>query len=166
MILLGIGGNLPSPMGLPPATFASALSALEFAGVRVVGKSSLYVSPPWPAQTGPEFFNQVVIVETRLPPGRLLQVILGIEQQHGRVRREKWGTRTLDLDILDYNGLITDSDFLALPHPWVEERAFVLKPIVEVAPFWRHPVTCRTAKEAISALGSVEAEAPRLFHPG
>lgn len=166
MILLGIGGNLPSAMGPPPATFVSALSALESAGVRVAGKSSLYVSPPWPIQTGPDFFNQVAIVETRLPPGRLLQVVLGIEQLHGRVRREKWGPRTLDLDILDYNGLVTDTEFLALPHPWVEERAFVLKPIAEVAPFWRHPVTCRTASEAISALGSFEVETSRLFHPG
>lgn len=163
MILIGLGGNLASHAGAPVDTFRSALRALDAASAKVVRVSSLYVSPPWPSGDGPEFFNQAAEIETRLPPGSLLQLLLRVEAAHGRVRRDKWGPRTLDLDILDYHGLITDIDFIALPHPWVEQRAFVLKPVAEIAPKWRHPISGLLASEALGALDSKEASACRAF---
>lgn len=165
MILVGIGGNLPSAFGSPPQTFQSALRMLERRGVKVLGLSSLYVSPPWPAKAGPEFSNQVAIVDTGLGPGAFLKMLLGIEGLHGRVRTGLWAPRTLDLDILDFHGLITDFDHLALPHPWVEERVFALKPIAEIAPGWRHPISGRSAAEALAALSSEDVDACRAVAP-
>lgn len=165
MILIGLGGNLPSSFGSPEQTFQSALRMLERRAVKVLRLSSVYVSPAWPANAGPEFRNQVAWVETRLPPGALLKVLQGIEALHGRVRNNAWGPRTLDLDILDFRGLVTDFDHLALPHPWVEERAFVLKPIAEIAPAWRHPVTGGSAAAALAALNPAEADACQAVSP-
>jgi 2-amino-4-hydroxy-6-hydroxymethyldihydropteridine diphosphokinase len=165
MILIALGGNLASAVGPPPATFVSALTALDKAGVRVVRRSALYVSPPWPQGSDPDFYNQAVMVETRRPPGELLQLLLKIETAHGRVRREAWGPRTLDLDIVDYQGLVTDVEHVALPHPWTEERAFVLKPVAEIAPDWRHPISGLRAEEALAALDPAEAGACNPFVP-
>lgn len=162
MILIGFGGNLPSPAGPPPATFQSACRALERDGVRVLRLSGLYVSPPWPVKNGPDFYNLAAVAETSMPPGQLLRLLIGVETQHGRARRDHWGPRTLDLDLLDYWGYVTDSEHLALPHPWIEERAFVLKPIAEIAPLWRHPTTGRTAGQALDLLDSSDRAACRL----
>lgn len=130
--------------------------------MQILRASSLYVSPPWPhGSQDPDFYNQAVSVQTRLPPGALLQLLLKIEAAHGRVRREAWGPRTLDLDIVDYQGLVTDVEHLALPHPWAEERAFVLKPVAEIAPDWRHPVSGFRAAEALAVLDPAEAGACR-----
>lgn len=159
MILIALGGNLPSAVGAPPATFASALTALGRSGVHVQKTSSVYVSPPWPHGDGPQFYNQAVVAATKLAPGVLLQLLLKIEAAHGRSRRETWGPRTLDLDIIDYQGLVTDTDYLALPHPWTEARAFVLKPVAEIAPEWRHPLSGLAALEALSELDPAEAQA-------
>lgn len=163
MILIALGGNLDSLAGPPPATFAAALAMLERNGIRVLKRSSVYISPAWPNGSGPDFYNQVVSVETEIPPGAMLQALLKAETAYGRTRREPWGPRTLDLDIIDYRGFVTDAEHLALPHPWVEERAFVLKPVAEIAPDWRHPLSGSRAAEALSALDPVESEACRVF---
>jgi 2-amino-4-hydroxy-6-hydroxymethyldihydropteridine diphosphokinase len=165
MILIGLGGNLSSASGAPPETFRSALEMLARNGVKILKRSSLFASPPWPSGEGPPFYNQAVVAASRLAPGALMQLLLKVEAAHGRLRREKWGPRTLDLDLLDYRGMVTDSDYLALPHPWIEERAFVLKPIAEIAPDWRHPVTGRSARVALSALNPAEIASCLLSDP-
>lgn len=165
MILIALGGNLPSLAGPPPATFASALSLLERGGVRILQRSSVYVSPPWPSGAGPEFYNQAVCAESALAPGALIQFLLKTETGFGRVRREKWGPRTLDLDLIDYHGLSIDAAHVDLPHPRAEERAFVLKPVAEIAPDWRHPVSGQTAREALVQLDPADADACRLAIP-
>lgn len=156
MILIGLGGNLASAIGEPPATFRAALTMLARHGVKILARSQVYFSPPWPNGDGPPYYNQAVRAASRLAPGALMQLLLRVEVAHGRVRREKWGPRTLDLDLIDYQGLVTDAEHLALPHPWIEERAFVLKPLADIAPDWRHPITGRTAISAMAALGAAE----------
>jgi 2-amino-4-hydroxy-6-hydroxymethyldihydropteridine diphosphokinase len=163
MILIGLGGNMDWDGHQPPETFLSALTHLSRSGVRTALRSSVYVSAPWPRGEGPQFYNQVVCVDTKLSPGALLHLLLKVEAAHGRLRREAWGPRTLDLDILDYWGLVTDTDHLALPHPWVESRAFVLKPVVEIAPLWRHPMSGLRAEDALTALDPAEVEDCRLL---
>ena len=74
-------------------------------------------------------------------PAALMRELLSIEKAFGRVRKTKWEARSLDLDLIDYGGLVTDAEHLMLPHPWMHERAFVLRPLADIAPGWRHPDT-------------------------
>ena len=128
--LLGLGGNL----GDVAATFAAALAALEAGGARVVARSSLWRTPPWGMTDQPAFLNACVRVETDLAPRALLDLCLATETALGRVRTQKWGPRTLDLDVLDVDGRSVVEPGLTLPHPFVAERAFVLLPLAEIAP--------------------------------
>ncbi len=89
----------------------------------------------------PDYLNGCAILKTNLAPEKLLRILLKIEQQFGRIRQEKWGPRTLDLDLLLYGDLILNTDSLQIPHPLMTDRAFVLVPLAEIAPNWVHPVT-------------------------
>jgi len=142
VILLGIGGNLPSHrFGEPMATCAAALAALGDAGVHVVRRSRWYRSDPVPASAQPPFVNGVAEIATDAGPGPLLAVLHRIENDLGRVRGERNGPRVVDLDLLAYHATVCDgSDGVHLPHPRLHERAFVLVPLAEIAPEWRHPV--------------------------
>jgi 2-amino-4-hydroxy-6-hydroxymethyldihydropteridine diphosphokinase len=152
MILLGLGANLPSSAGPPRATIAAALPALQAAGVTALRRSGDYSSPAWPAGQGPDYVNAVAQVDTKLGPAALLKVLHHIEAAFGRKRRTQWEARPLDLDILDYWGLITDTESPALPHPWLAERPFVLWPLLEVAPAWTHPISGLGARALLDAL--------------
>lgn len=127
--LIGLGGNL----GDVAATFRKALTRLEAGGCRVVARSSLWRTPPWGVADQPAFLNACIRVETDLSPRALLDLCLATETALGRVRTEKWGPRTLDLDLLDVDGRTVDEPGLTLPHPWIGERAFVLVPLAEIA---------------------------------
>ena len=128
---LGLGGNL----GDRAATLRSAVSMLgETEGLRVTRVSSLYETPPWgPVPQGP-YLNACVAVETELSPRDLLVVCLAVERAHGRERLERWGPRTLDIDVLVYGDAAVDEPDLHIPHPRMAERAFVLVPLAEIAP--------------------------------
>jgi 2-amino-4-hydroxy-6-hydroxymethyldihydropteridine diphosphokinase len=153
MILLGLGANLPSlEYGPPQATLAAALKALAGHGVIVERLSPWYRSAPVPAGDQPWYVNGVVAVKTGLAPAKLLEVSHGIERRFGRIRREANEARVLDLDLLDYAGLVQQVPEAVLPHPRLHERAFVLLPLRDIAPNWRHPVLGRTAAEMIAAL--------------
>jgi 2-amino-4-hydroxy-6-hydroxymethyldihydropteridine diphosphokinase len=107
-------------------------------GITVTSQSSWYrTAPVGPPQ--PDYLNGCVILELQLTPHDLLQTLLSIEQQFGRERRERWGPRTLDLDILLFDNLIIDTPTLQIPHPRMTERAFVLVPLAEIAPDWIEP---------------------------
>jgi len=128
--LVGLGGNL----GDVAATFRAALARLAAGGVRVVARSSIWRTPPWGKTDQPAFLNACVRVETALSPHELLALCLSTETALGRVRTEKWGPRTLDLDLLDVAGVTLATPDLTLPHPFVAERAFVLVPLCEIVP--------------------------------
>lgn len=127
---VGLGANL----GDARAAVEAALAALDgIADTRLVKRSSLYRTAPWEA-SGPDFFNAVAEVETRLTAPELLHALRGLEQAAGRERPYVNAPRTLDLDLLLYGSASVSSAFLTVPHPRMWQRAFVLMPLAEVAP--------------------------------
>ena len=154
MILLGLGANLPSDVGPPVATLAAALDALGAEGVRLVRRSRWYRSPPVPPSAQPSYANGVALVETTRQPADLLALLHRIEARFGRVRGEANAARSLDLDLLDYEGRVSIAgETPVLPHPRLHERAFVLLPLRDVAPDWRHPRLGRTIADLLTAIG-------------
>ncbi len=128
---LGFGGNL----GDPVVAFAAALARLgNHPGIAVTAFSSVWRTAPWGKLDQPEFLNMAVRLETGLGPEALLELCLAIERESGRERRERWGPRTLDIDILTYGGQAIDRPGLQVPHPRIAERGFVLAPLAEIAP--------------------------------
>jgi len=151
VILIALGANLPSTAGPPAATLKSALDRLAEQGVKIRSVSSFYESPAWPDPADPKFVNAVAVVETALQPVELLALLHGIETAHGRLRSTANAPRSLDLDLLDYDGRLI-SDGVTLPHPRLAQRAFVLVPLAEIAPVWRHPVTGQSVGELLDGL--------------
>jgi 2-amino-4-hydroxy-6-hydroxymethyldihydropteridine diphosphokinase len=153
MILIGIGSNLAtSPATTPLATAQEALAALAAPHLHPFSCSSWYESAPVPAADQPWFVNAVALVATELEPETLLDRMQAVESRFGRVRGEPNAARTLDLDLLDYDGLVIESPRLSLPHPRMAERRFVLEPLGESAPEWRHPVLNLTAAALLARL--------------
>ena len=151
MIVIALGANLESHVGPPAKTIAAALDALALHGVKIMAVSSLYVTPAWPDPSDPPFDNAVSLVDTTHAPEGLMGVLHEIESRFGRTRGEKNAPRTLDLDLIDYDGRI-EAGPPTLPHPRMAERAFVLIPLADVAPAWRHPVSGHSVAELIAAL--------------
>ena len=130
-VFIGLGGNL----GDREALLAEALRKLDAThGVQVVAVSSLYETKPMGLTTQPDFLNLVAKLDTELPPYALLDACLRIEMELGRERRERWGPRTVDLDVLWCEGVAQADEKLTIPHPRMHERAFVLVPLAELAP--------------------------------
>ncbi|MBM3504674.1 MAG: 2-amino-4-hydroxy-6-hydroxymethyldihydropteridine diphosphokinase [Alphaproteobacteria bacterium] len=154
MILVGLGANLPHPVfGTPRATLRAALDLLDASGLAVIRRSRFYRSSPVPPSDQPLFVNAVAVVRSELPPAALLERLHDIERMFGRVRRERWEARVIDLDLLDVAGVVTTAgEGVRLPHPRLAERAFVLVPMAEVAPTWRHPVTGRSIVELLTVV--------------
>ncbi|WP_439813858.1 2-amino-4-hydroxy-6-hydroxymethyldihydropteridine diphosphokinase [Zavarzinia sp. CC-PAN008] len=157
MILIALGANLPSPVGAPEQTLDAVLLRLQADNIRVIARSSWWESealPPEgrPADRQPRFVNGVAAVATLLPPPVLLAHLHAIEAAFGRMRRQRWDARPCDLDLIDHDGRIGDGDGVVLPHPGLALRAFVLHPLAEVAPGWRHPVTGHSVAHLIAAL--------------
>lgn len=150
---IGMGGNLASWAGAPEATLAAAARRLESLG-RVVCRSSLYSTAPVGFAEQPRFVNAVVALETELAPRALLAGLLAIEQKFGRERTAglQNGPRTLDLDILLFGDLQMSEAGLAIPHPRLEERAFVLIPLNEIAPQAVVPGLARTVQQLLRSL--------------
>ena len=147
---VGLGGNL----GDPEATLGDALQALD--GVhdtRLLRASHLYRTPAWGRQDQPDFVNAVALVDTSLAPRALLDLLLAVEAEFGRHRiaGERWGPRTLDLDLLLYGDAVIDAPGLRVPHPHLHERAFALVPLLDVWPDARIP-GYGDARDAVSAL--------------
>ncbi|WP_295911541.1 2-amino-4-hydroxy-6-hydroxymethyldihydropteridine diphosphokinase [uncultured Xanthomonas sp.] len=129
---IGLGGNL----GDAAATLRAALAALDtLPQTRLLRASQLYRSPAWGREDQPDFINAAALVSTTLPAPELLQALLDLEHRHGRQRLpgERWGPRTLDLDLLLYAEAVIDLPGLQVPHPFLHQRAFVLLPLAEIA---------------------------------
>lgn len=157
-ILIGIGANLPSPeLGAPVEACAAAVRALGQAGLDIVRQSPWYESAPVPVSDQPWYVNGVVRVATELPPQAVMDLLLETERRFGRIRGKRNAARVLDLDLIAHGGVVQGRDGGAgggpiLPHPRLAERAFVLLPLADILPGWRHPVTGLGVKEMIAGL--------------
>ena len=128
---LSLGANL----GNREETLRMAVRRLAAAaGVKILAVSSLYETAPWGKKDQPSFFNIAVSLQTTLWPEELLTQAQAVETELGRVRHERWGPRTIDIDILHIEGAESNTPELTLPHPYMTERAFVLVPLAEIAP--------------------------------
>lgn len=153
MIIVALGSNRNGPWGNPEATVTRALRELTGGGLRVVKASRLIVSSAFGRENQPDFVNALAEIATHLPPEPLLRRLHAIERAAGRTRTLRWGPRSLDLDLIDYHGLVRPPPARPeLPHPGIAERLFVLKPLAEMAPHWRHPLTHLSARTMIDAL--------------
>lgn len=158
-IYIAVGGNLPGPGGGTVAqTFAEAAACLGTVGVEPVERSSLYVSPAWPPSDQPDYLNAVWRIEfgrsgASGSAGALMDLLHAVERRFGRRRdgAAANAARTLDLDLIDYRGQVSAGPPV-LPHPRLDGRAFVVLPLAEIAPAWRHPVSRLAVADLVAAL--------------
>lgn len=156
MIYLAIGSNLPTEKhGDPLRNCEAALAQLAEGSVRVEARSPWYQSAPLPASEQPDFINGVATVRTEMAPHALLKVCQAIENTFGRTRPAPANAaRTMDIDIIDWNGMWLREGDLEIPHPRLAERLFVLAPLQDITPNWRHPVTGLHVAELVATIGS------------
>ncbi|MFU8881164.1 MAG: 2-amino-4-hydroxy-6-hydroxymethyldihydropteridine diphosphokinase [Rhodobacterales bacterium] len=183
--LVAFGGNLPSDQGMPEQTIAAALSEFKAEGLRLIAVSQLYDTPCFPPGAGPDYVNAAARVCSHLGAADVLAALHRIEARHGRMRVQRWGMRTLDLDLLAAGDLVLPDvasqarwrnlspdeqgkmvpEGLILPHPRLQDRAFVLVPLADVAPDWVHPLTGQTVAQMCAALPAA-ARAEVKARPG
>lgn len=151
--LIALGSNVAHG-GLSGAPLLrEAVAALEAAGYRVRAKSSVWETAPWPPSDQAAYVNAVVACDAGgREPAVVMADLLAIERRFGRTRRVQWEARTLDLDLIDLEGRVGAFAGVALPHPRAHERAFVLAPLAEAAPHWRHPTLGKSAEDLLAAL--------------
>lgn len=177
---LGLGANLPFAGNSLDQSVLAAIDALSDTIIAGVRQSPLYVTTPMPDTNQPDFVNCVLMGETHLSVSDLLTACQKVEAQFGRERHARWSARTLDIDILSYGNAVVPADGtwsalsanaadgsivppLAVPHLRLHERAFVLVPLVDVAPSWRHPVFHKTSVELLQALPKPDRASVRPF---
>ncbi len=153
-IFIGLGGNLPSAAGDPTETLEKAVADIAAAGIAVLRRSPWYESAPVPrADDQPWYVNGVIEVSTALTPAALLAVLQGLEAQSGRVRSVANAARPLDLDVIAYRDVVNiGPNPPLLPHPRMQQRAFVLLPLQAIAPDWRHPGDGRSVGDLLAQL--------------
>ncbi|MCG7493804.1 2-amino-4-hydroxy-6-hydroxymethyldihydropteridine diphosphokinase [Thalassobius sp. Cn5-15] len=172
LILVAFGGNLPLEGEAPAQFIPRALEQLADLGLRIEHTSALYKTPCFPAGAGPDYVNGALSCSGNLTPDQVLEVLHQVECDFGRARTSRWAGRTLDLDLIavgsavcpdestvrDWLELPLDTqklaapDQLILPHPRIQDRAFVLVPLRDVAPDWRHPLLGKTVAEMYNSL--------------
>jgi len=153
LVLIGLGANLPSALGPPRTTLAAALDALGREAGPVTRRSRVWRTRPLPDDGQPWYLNQVAAVETGLDPEPLLARLLRIEVEFGRIRGAPNAPRIIDLDLLAHGRLVRPGPIPPLlPHPRMAERAFVLLPLAEIAPDWRHPASGQPVSAMIAKL--------------
>ncbi|WP_422054912.1 2-amino-4-hydroxy-6-hydroxymethyldihydropteridine diphosphokinase [Shimia sp.] len=179
--LLALGGNLPSQFGSPIQTLQESLIHLSRNDVHIRAVSRFFQTPCFPKGAGPDFINAAVSVETALSAQGLLTELHKIESAFGRERLTRWGTRPLDIDLIGLESQVMPNasvwtrwrdlpaeqqakeapSELILPHPRLQDRAFVLAPLMDVAPDWKHPVTGRSVVQMFGDLPEFAQKEPR-----
>ena len=169
---IALGSNQPTIAGDPAATVQRALRLLEEYGLSVCVASHFYSTLAFPAESGPDFINAAVETRTSLRPDQILEILHEIESALGRERNGRWAARAVDLDLLAVDDVVlpdrdthdhwrelapqkqvTDApDQLILPHPRLQDRAFVLVPLADIAPDWMHPILKLSVREMLNAL--------------
>ncbi len=147
IVYLALGTNL----GDRPVNLRAAIKVIS-PEIKVIVESKIYETPPWGYESQPAFLNMAVKCETNLEPGSLLKRLKQLEVQLGREQSFHWGPRLIDIDILFYDDLILESESLIIPHPRLQERAFVLVPLADIAPDFIHPVLKKTIKELLAGV--------------
>ena len=171
LLLVALGGNLASHAGSPAHTLRAALNCLNERGALIRATSPLYHTPAFPAGAGPDYVNAAASISADWTPEQALFHLHAVEAEFGRERVQRWGQRTLDLDLIAYDDCVLPDlqthqhwrdlpseeqigatpDQLILPHPRLQDRAFVLVPLADVAPDWVHPVTGQSVREMLES---------------
>jgi len=147
-VYIGVGSNL----GDRRANCLEAIEHLKKRGIHVIRQSSMIETEPWGVEDQPQFINMVIEAETDFSPQELIRKLKECEQVMGRIRSHRWGPRLIDLDILFYDDLVLETEELKIPHPEVQNREFVLRPMCELAPEMKHPVLRKSIRELFEAL--------------
>jgi 2-amino-4-hydroxy-6-hydroxymethyldihydropteridine diphosphokinase len=178
--LVALGSNMQSEFGDSVTNIRCGLDFLKSSGLELVAVSPIYTSPPLGFVRQARYANAVAVVVCTLPMGRLLRVVKQIERQMGRRSGVRWGPRPLDIDILAHRGQMASGQALGwvgrtgqptsrkrgqavLPHPEMHKRAFVLRPLCDVAPHWVHPVFNKRSVELLRVIPTSEALGPQLI---
>jgi 2-amino-4-hydroxy-6-hydroxymethyldihydropteridine diphosphokinase len=155
---VALGSNLAGACRSSEALLEAAVARFPEVGLRVSRRSGWWRSDAWPDPSGPEYRNGIALVEASDGPEAVLRALFALEARFGRSRTSRNAPRTLDLDLIAYGRRVIDSPALTLPHPRAHERLFVMGPLAEIAPEWRHPRLGRTAVE-LAAAASVGRDA-------
>jgi 2-amino-4-hydroxy-6-hydroxymethyldihydropteridine diphosphokinase len=180
-VLVAFGGNLDFEGRLPQETIAAALQFMEMPQLFLENQSRFFQTPCFPVSAGPDYVNAAAVfsADPRTSPADVLAHFHRIEQKYGRARDKRWGGRTLDIDLLAMGDAVLPDrttyaiwrdlpaeqqaqrapDQLILPHPRLQDRAFVLVPLMDVAPDWRHPVSSLTVRQMFAALPQADRDA-------
>ncbi len=169
-VIIALGSNSKGAWGQPRVILAHTIDELQRFGVTTLRASGLYATEAIGGGRQPQFLNAVIVVSTSLPPSRLLHTLKRLEWAAGRRSGRRWGPRALDLDLIDYcrvrlnvSARNSSQRFLVLPHPHSDRRAFVLRPLLDVVPGWRHPVSGRSGLELLRATGRQAAAVRRIM---
>lgn len=177
--LIAMGSNLPSSAGDSAQTLGQAIQSLSDSGMLIAAISRFFRTPFFPSKVAPDFVNAAILVTSNQKPAGLLADLHRIELEFGRLRVQRWGSRTLDLDLLAVGQTVLPDtstqhhwmnmssavqrhqapDQLILPHPRLQDRAFVLVPLSDIAPDWIHPVLCKSVTEMCSDLPAEDVAA-------
>lgn len=157
-VVIALGSNLAGDFSSSEALLDAALAHMDQAGLPVLHRSRWWRSAAWPDPSAPEYRNGVAIVEAPSEPSSVLRTLFSIEAEFNRQRQGRNAPRTLDLDLVAHGRLVTCAEDLILPHPRAHTRLFVMGPLAEIAPDWRHPVSGETAQD-LAAKASVGCDA-------